>query len=103
MGKEGIVNTLEIYPFLGHWPARPQGRKTRKTVRERIECKSSEKVTLKQRRGCGLEGPTSQEGRTEHRVKKRLEKRDRKKAKKEMKMRKELEKKEEQRGRLGKQ
>lgn len=89
------MNTLEIYPFLGHWPARSQGRKTRKTVRERIECKSSEKVTLKQRRGCGLEGLTSQESGTEHRVKKRLEKRDRKKAKRDMKMRKELEKKEE--------
>lgn len=77
---------LDIYHFSGHWSAGTQRRKTRKTSRERIQYKSRKKVTLKKRRGYGLER-LNEDRRIEHRARTRWKTRfkrreDRKKAKK---------------------
>lgn len=89
LGRERCSDDLDMYHFSGHWSAGTQRRKTRKTSRERIQYKSRKKVTLKKRRGYGLER-MNEDRRIEHTTrvfhrgwKTRFKRReDRKKAKK---------------------
>lgn len=86
LGRGRCSDDLDIYHFSGHWSAGTQRRKTRKTSRERMQYKSRKQVTLKKRKGYGLER-LNEEGRIEHRArtgwKTRFKRReDRKKAKK---------------------